>query len=214
VAPDGVRRPTLTPVPYCQLAGFEQSSSPLYPIYAFLLVETKESHITLCSAFHIWKPLVPGSAPKSWTPLVLTYGGRNCLLLRFSLPTHIRIPSSATYSLIYLFIYLFLLFLVAWDWVYLVHQPLTAPLYQPRMIDDKCGAVGRMRIDRGNRSTRRKPAPVPLCSPQIPHDPSRRCGKPATNRLSYDTTYRICSLTSSLVNKQKNVDKRFTTPIS
>jgi hypothetical protein len=27
-----------------------------------------------------------------------------------------------------------------------------------------------MRIDRGNRSTRRKPAKVPLCQPQIPHD--------------------------------------------
>jgi hypothetical protein len=27
-----------------------------------------------------------------------------------------------------------------------------------------------MRIGRGNRSTRRKPAPVPLLSPQIPHD--------------------------------------------
>jgi hypothetical protein len=44
-------------------------------------------------------------------------------------------------------------------------------LYQPRMIDDDdYGAVGGMRIDRGNRSTRRKPAPVPLCTPQIPHD--------------------------------------------
>jgi hypothetical protein len=44
-------------------------------------------------------------------------------------------------------------------------------LYQPRMIDDyDYGAVGGMRIDRGNRSTRRKPAPVPLCPPQIPHD--------------------------------------------
>jgi hypothetical protein len=43
-------------------------------------------------------------------------------------------------------------------------------LYQPRMIDDDdYGAVGGMRIGRGNRSTRRKPAPVPLCS-QIPHD--------------------------------------------
>jgi hypothetical protein len=28
--------------------------------------------------------------------------------------------------------------------------------------DDECGAVGGMRIDRGNLSTRRKPAPVPL----------------------------------------------------
>jgi hypothetical protein len=27
-----------------------------------------------------------------------------------------------------------------------------------------------MKIDRGNRSTRRKPAPVPLCPPQIPHE--------------------------------------------
>jgi hypothetical protein len=44
-------------------------------------------------------------------------------------------------------------------------------LYQPRMIyDDESGAVGGMRIRRGNRSTRRKTAPVPLCPPQIPHD--------------------------------------------
>jgi hypothetical protein len=64
-------------------------------------------------------------------------------------------------------------------------------LYQPRMIDDDYGAVGGMRIGRGNRSSRRKPAPVPVCSPQIPHDlgsnPGRRGGKPATNRLSYGT---------------------------
>jgi hypothetical protein len=43
-------------------------------------------------------------------------------------------------------------------------------LYQPWMIDDDYGALGEMRIGRGNRSTRRKPAPVPLCPPQIPHD--------------------------------------------
>jgi hypothetical protein len=42
--------------------------------------------------------------------------------------------------------------------------------YQPRMIDDQCGAVGGMRIGRGDRSTRRKPAPVLLCPPQIIHD--------------------------------------------
>jgi hypothetical protein len=36
--------------------------------------------------------------------------------------------------------------------------------------DDECGAVGGLRIGRRNRSTRRKPAPVPLCPPQIPHD--------------------------------------------
>jgi hypothetical protein len=30
------------------------------------------------------------------------------------------------------------------------------------------GKVGGMKIGRGNRSTRRKPAPAPLCPPQIP----------------------------------------------
>jgi hypothetical protein len=46
--------------------------------------------------------------------------------------------------------------------------------------DCDCGEIGGMKIGRGNRSTQRKPAPAPLCPPQIPHD-----GKPATNRLSY-----------------------------
>jgi hypothetical protein len=36
--------------------------------------------------------------------------------------------------------------------------------------DDEYEAVGGMRIGRGNRSTRRNPAPVPLCPPQSPHD--------------------------------------------
>jgi hypothetical protein len=42
---------------------------------------------------------------------------------------------------------------------------------------------------RGNRNTRRKPAPMPLCLPQNPTccpdaNSGRRSGKPATNRLS------------------------------
>jgi hypothetical protein len=41
------------------------------------------------------------------------------------------------------------------------------------MIDDECGAVGGMRIGSGNRTTRRKPAPLPLCPPQIPQDLTR-----------------------------------------
>jgi hypothetical protein len=68
----------------------------------------------------------------------------------------------------------------------------TTQLYQPQMINDgDCGEICLIKIGRGNRSTRRKPAPTPFCSPQIPHDqtrartPSRRGGKPATNRLSY-----------------------------
>jgi hypothetical protein len=44
-------------------------------------------------------------------------------------------------------------------------------LYQPQMLDDgDCGAIGGMKIGRGNRN---KPAPAPLCPPQIPHDQTR-----------------------------------------
>jgi hypothetical protein len=68
------------------------------------------------------------------------------------------------------------------------------------MTDDECGAVGGMRIARGNRSTRRKPAPVPLVPPKNPtrpdlgSNPGRRGGKPASNRLSYGKT---CTLDKS-----------------
>jgi hypothetical protein len=65
-----------------------------------------------------------------------------------------------------------LFFLVSWAGLRL--SPLgtlttTGLLYQLRVIDDECEAVGGMRIGRRNRNTRRKPAPVPLCPPQIPH---------------------------------------------
>jgi hypothetical protein len=47
----------------------------------------------------------------------------------------------------------------------------TGLLHQPRMIGDgDCGEIGGMKIGGGNRSTRRIPAPAPLCLPQIPHD--------------------------------------------
>jgi hypothetical protein len=52
-----------------------------------------------------------------------------------------------------------------------------------------------MKIGRGNRSTRRKPTPVPLCPPQNPtwqnrsRTPDRSDGKPATNRLSYGAAF-------------------------
>jgi hypothetical protein len=47
-------------------------------------------------------------------------------------------------------------------------------LYKPQMIDEgDCGAIGGMKIGRGNRSTRRKPAPAPLCPLQIAHDQTR-----------------------------------------
>jgi hypothetical protein len=43
----------------------------------------------------------------------------------------------------------------------------------PAPDDDDCGAIGGMTIGTGNLSTRGKPAPVPLCSPQILHDLNR-----------------------------------------
>jgi hypothetical protein len=50
------------------------------------------------------------------------------------------------------------------DLVHLVRQRLIGLLHQPRMMDEY-GAFGEMRIGRGNRSTRRKPAQIPLCPP-------------------------------------------------
>jgi hypothetical protein len=58
---------------------------------------------------------------------------------------------------------------MGWDWVHLVRRPLIGLLYQPWMVD-KYGAIGGMRIGRGKLSTRRKPAPVPLCPPPTSHD--------------------------------------------
>jgi hypothetical protein len=47
----------------------------------------------------------------------------------------------------------------------------------PGDYDDR--EIGGMMTGRGNRSTRRKRAPVPLCPPQIPHDlTGREPGQP------------------------------------
>jgi hypothetical protein len=53
-------------------------------------------------------------------------------------------------------------------------------LHQPQMTDDgDCVAISGIKIGRVNQSTRRKPAPTPLCPPQIPHDQTRaRTGPP------------------------------------
>jgi hypothetical protein len=39
----------------------------------------------------------------------------------------------------------------------------------PTLGDYNDGEFGGMMIGKGNQSTRRKPAPVPLCPPQIPY---------------------------------------------
>jgi hypothetical protein len=72
---------------------------------------------------------------------------------------------------------------VVWDYV-----PSTAAtsglLYKPQRIDEgDCGAIDGMKTGRGNRSTRRKPAPAPLCPPQIPHDQTRAIAQAFSRRL-------------------------------
>jgi hypothetical protein len=59
---------------------------------------------------------------------------------------------------------------VRWEWIHLVHWTQFCLLYQPWMIDDECGAVGGIRFGSRNRSTWRKPVPMPLRPPQIPQD--------------------------------------------
>jgi hypothetical protein len=54
----------------------------------------------------------------------------------------------------------------------------TNGLIVPATVDYDDGEIGGM-IGRGNRSTRRKPAPVPLCPPQIPHDVTGREAGPS-----------------------------------
>jgi hypothetical protein len=58
---------------------------------------------------------------------------------------------------------------------------------------NECEVVVGMRIGRGNRSTLRKPSPLPLCPLHILHDLrsnlGHRGGKPSTNRLSCGTAH-------------------------
>jgi hypothetical protein len=90
-----------------------------------------------------------------------------------------------------------------WDWVHLA--PLFGLLPQQRMMDDECGAVGEM-SGRGNRSIRRKPAPVPRCPPQILHDvtwaQTRAAAvgsRQATDRLTYGTAFVSVSQATELL---------------
>jgi hypothetical protein len=66
---------------------------------------------------------------------------------------------------------------------------------------DYDGEIAGMMIGRGNRSTQRKLATVPLCPPQTPHicpdaNSGRRGGKLATNSLSYRTARILISFRS------------------
>jgi hypothetical protein len=69
----------------------------------------------------------------------------------------------------------------------------------PALGDYEDGEFGGMIIGRRNRSIRRKPAPVPICPSQIPHDltgrePGPPGGKPASNSFSYGTASPLSKL--------------------
>jgi hypothetical protein len=87
----------------------------------------------------------------------------------------------------------------------------------PATDDYNNGEIGGMMMARGNRSTRRKPEPVPLGPPQNPHacpdaNPGRRSGKPATNRLKYGTAGQSIKVTLAF-NTEVNNAYNFTTTL-
>jgi hypothetical protein len=73
------------------------------------------------------------------------------------------------------------------------------------------GAIGGIKFGRGNRSTRRKPTPAPLCPPQNPTWQTRSrtldhsAGKPATNRLIYGAAFFI-PISSPLTTRRFTVE--------
>jgi hypothetical protein len=63
----------------------------------------------------------------------------------------------------------------------------TGLFYQPQMTDEgDCGAIGGMKIGRGNRSTLSTTKPT---WPDRGSNPGRCSGKPTTNRLSYGAAF-------------------------
>jgi hypothetical protein len=72
-----------------------------------------------------------------------------------------------------------------------------------------CGAIGGMKIGRGNRSTRRNPVPASLCPPQIPLDQTRdrtRATAVGRQRLScsaYSSTQNMEATVSSEISIQR-----------
>jgi hypothetical protein len=127
---------------------------------------------------HIWRAVHPDS---SWSDTchgnspanihralisVVRTATEQCGLYVYTMyPGNERAAPSASDVHRYVSIVKLVFFLVSsgggWDWVHLVLRSLTALFYRPRMIDnDEYRAVAGTRTCRGNRSTRRKSAPV------------------------------------------------------
>jgi hypothetical protein len=61
------------------------------------------------------------------------------------------------------------------------------------MDGDKCGAIAG-KLGKGNLSTPIKPAPVPLCPPQIPHDLTQARTLASAVELGHDLCSSLLSL--------------------
>jgi hypothetical protein len=123
-----------------------------------------------CGRMRQWHLLLRGRAVQGWRN-VKTVRDEHSYCTRSEVLASVNITNTLVQECCAVWIGIsFLKFLgVGWDWLHLVRRSLIGLLYQPRMIDDECGAVG-MSIGSRNRGTRRKPAPVPLRPPQIPCD--------------------------------------------
>jgi hypothetical protein len=91
-------------------------------------------------------------------------------------------------------------------------SPLFGLLYQRQLTDDDdCGAIGGMKIGRGNRSTRRKRVSVPLCPSQISRDLNRARTRAATlgsrGLTSWAMVRPVSEVTSrsSILQQEKNI---------
>jgi hypothetical protein len=79
------------------------------------------------------------------------------------------------------------------------------------------GEFGGMKLGRGNRSTRRQPAPAPLCPPQIPLDQTRACNQNLLVRGAFvlkhpvTNTAFLCTLSAKTEADETRVEVYFTT---
>jgi hypothetical protein len=160
--------------------------------------KTRDSIPDMCNRFFS----SPQSLGRLWVPTqppvsFLGRKGSHDVTMTTHLPLHDAVCNSAKRSSI-----IFLLIFVEWDWVHLVLRPL---LYQAQMIDEgDCGAIGGMKTGRGNRSTRRKPAPAPLCPPHISHVRTR-----ARTRAASVGSWRLTAWAMARPRNQETVKHKF-----
>jgi hypothetical protein len=97
-----------------------------------------------------------------WTYIKEVFGS-NPALTGVSLKSLLSLLSSPIPCALYnIYIYILIRIVAAEsNWVHLALRP------TPGDYDD--GEIGGMMIGRANRSTRKEPAPVPLCPPRTPH---------------------------------------------